>query len=104
MSESAPILRIDQHERGLRLTGEIDASCVDALGARLDPLPGTGERVEIDLAGVDFIDSSGLRILIDAHQRAERAGRRLVIVEPSAVARRLFEIAGVAAFLHLEPA
>ena len=95
------LLQIAVIDDGLRLSGEIDASSSSTLASWLDPLPGT-DRLALDLAGVAFLDSSGLRVLIDAHRRAEAAGRRLVIVNPSAVVQRLFEISGLTGYLVVE--
>jgi anti-sigma B factor antagonist len=101
VTESSQLLEIEVIEGGLRLSGEIDASCIDALSSHLDPLPGTTGDVTIHLGNVSFIDSSGLRELIDAHQRAERLGRRVLMSEPSSVVVRLFEISGVSKYLHV---
>ena len=95
------MLKIEVIEGGLRLSGEIDASCIDLLASYLNPLPGTTGDVTIDLAEVGFIDSSGLRELIDAHQRAERSGRRVLMTDPSPVVVRLFEISGLSKYLHV---
>ena len=94
-NEPSGLLKIEVIEGGLRLSGEIDASCVEALAQHLNPLPGTTGDVTIHLGSVEFIDSSGLRELIDAHQRAERLGRRVLMTEPSSVVVRLFEISGL---------
>lgn len=85
----------------MRLSGEIDASCVASLASHLNPLPGTAGDVTIHLANVEFIDSSGLRELIDAHQRAERSGRRVLMTDPSPVVVRLFEVSGLSKILHV---
>jgi anti-anti-sigma factor len=47
------------------------------------------------------MDSSGLRALIGAHQRAEAADRRLVITQPSSAVQRLIEISGLGDHLHI---
>ena len=99
--EPSGLLDIEVIEGGLRLSGEIDASCIDLLAQHLNPLPGTTGDVTIHLGGVGFIDSSGLRELIDAHQRAERVGRRVLMTEPSSVVVRLFEISGLSKYLHV---
>lgn len=96
-----PSLRIEPIESGLRLIGEIDASCIDSLSRHLNPLPGQTGDVTIQLDDIQFIDSSGLRVLIDAHQRAERLGRRVVMSQPSSVVTRLFEVSGLTGYLHL---
>ena len=101
MSDDAPILKIERRPDGVRLIGDIDAAGVDALVGELDPLPGTDADVIIDLAEVTFIDSSGFRTLVEAHQRAEQAGRRVVMADPSVAVRRLFDISGLVPYLHI---
>ena len=80
--------------------GDIDAHSCPELTAALDPLPGSGD-VRVDLAAVGFMDSSGLRVLIGAHQRADAAARRLVIAQPSSAVQRLIEISGLGDHLHV---
>lgn len=101
MDEPSSLLNIEVIDGGVRLSGEIDASCIDALARHLNPLPGSSGDVTVHLGGVEFIDSSGLRELIDAHQRAERAGRRVLMTEPSSVVLRLFEISGLLSYVHM---
>jgi anti-sigma B factor antagonist len=101
MSDHGTLLDLTLTDDGLRLAGEIDAASSVALAAELDPLP-TGHRIVLDLAAVTFIDSSGLRVLIDAHRRAETEGRLLVIANPSPPVSRLFEISGLTNHLHVE--
>jgi len=101
MSDEAPILKIELRPDGLRLVGDIDAAGVDSLVSHLDPLPGSGSEIVIDLSDVAFIDSSGFRALIEAHQRAERIGRQVVMADPSPAVRRLFDIAGLVPYLHV---
>jgi anti-sigma B factor antagonist len=86
---------------GVVLSGEIDAHTAPTLAGWLAPLQGAGTDVLIDLAGVDFIDSSGLGVLIDAHRRAVDAGRRLVLERPSPAVVRLIEISGLRDHLTL---
>ena len=49
--------------------------------------------------GIEFIDSSGLRVLVEAHQRAAAGGRSLVIHRPSVAVKRLLEISGLSEHL-----
>ena len=86
---------------GVVLAGEIDAYTAPELADRLTPLPGAGTDVAIDLAAVEFIDSSGLGVIIDAHRRAMEAGRRIVLAKPSAAVVRLIEISGLNGYLTL---
>jgi anti-sigma B factor antagonist len=93
-------LSIDVSDSRIVLSGEIDAHTAPNVAEALTPLPGDGDVVA-DLAAVAFIDSSGLRVIIDAHQRAEAEGRRFVIESSSDVVQRLFEISGMVDHLHI---
>ena len=82
----------------LVLQGEIDSYTAPDLAERLAADP----PVEIiDVAGVTFIDSSGLRVIVEAHQSRATAGSRLVLRAPSAAVQRLLEISGLAGHLDV---
>jgi anti-sigma B factor antagonist len=80
----------------LVLAGEIDSytapELADLLLKRLD-------IDAIDLRDVTFIDSSGLRVIVEAHQRRLEDDRVLVLRSPSPAVQRLLEISGVAGHL-----
>lgn len=101
MADTGVRLEITQTETGLSLSGEIDAHTAPELANHLDPLPGAGPEVTLDVAGIEFIDSSGLRVLIEVNQRADAADRTLLIQRPSAAVKRLFEISGLTEHLHV---
>ena len=94
-------LEIAPTSGGVVLKGEIDVYTAPTLADWLEPLQGAGSDVSIDLAGVGFIDSIGLGVLIDAHRRAVETGRRLVLARPSPAVVRLIEISGLADHLTL---
>lgn len=85
----------------MAVEGDVDAHTCPDLIAALEPLPGSGD-VRVDVSAVGFMDSSGLRALIGAHQNAEAAGRRLVVARPSSAVLRLIEISGLSDHLHVE--
>lgn len=98
------LLTVTTTEAGLQVRGELDAGSSWVLRDQLDPLPqGDGGEVTVDMSGVSFVDSSGLRVLIDAHQRAERHGRSLVLLEPSTAVHRLLEISGLLGIIRVRP-
>jgi len=101
MSQSDELLAIASTATGLAASGEIDAHTAPALAAAIDA---AGPEVTLDLAGVEFVDSSGLRVLIDAHQRLADAGGALRLTALSEPVRRLLEISGVSDYLGVDPA
>jgi anti-sigma B factor antagonist len=85
--------REDGGVRVIVLTGEFDLAGVQAFESELAKLESAGADVlVVDLSGLDFMDSSGLRALVMADQRANKAGRRLAIVPGPPSVRRVFEI------------
>lgn len=80
----------------LRFAGEIDAATVhlveNALASAVDEVSG---RLEIDLSDVEFMDSSGLNVLVVVRNTLDDRGVKLVISEVSDQVRRLFELSGL---------
>jgi anti-anti-sigma factor len=88
-------ISIDTLPSGWSVNGELDASTSPSLAAACAELPPGGGQVDVDLGGVTFIDSSGLRILIALSDRAAADGRKVVVVSASNPVRRLLEITGL---------
>jgi len=98
---SAEVTRLDLSDDvdgTLVLVGEIDSHTAPALAERLSGAP---ESLVVDLAGVSFIDSSGLRILVEAHQARVDAEASLTLRSPSAAVQRLLEISGLSSHLDV---
>jgi anti-sigma B factor antagonist len=87
----------------LRVEGEIDLETAPAFDAEIRRIiEAQPERVLIDLAGVEFIDSTGLSALIRADQGATAAGQQLSLRGGSSQVRRLFELTGLLDRLNFE--
>ena len=102
MSETAARLDISAIANGLALAGELDAHTAPQLAERLVELPSGDGNIVLDIERIEFMDSSGLRVVIDVHQRAADAGRRLVLRHPSSTVQRLLDISGLADHLATE--
>jgi anti-sigma B factor antagonist len=75
---------------GWTVTGEIDSgTCASLAEAFTDTGRLSGRTIEVDLAGVSFIDSSGLRTLLELAQRSAATGGRVEIRNPSRTVKRL---------------
>lgn len=84
--------------------GEVDlATAPELMAAVRAALEVDEPRVVLDLANMTFIDSQGLKVLIDAYTRAQ-AGRaaRVVLRSPRPQARRVLEVTGLDEFLTIE--
>ncbi|MFD4641900.1 STAS domain-containing protein [Lentzea sp. NPDC058436] len=86
--------------RVLAVAGELDIDTVPVLSARLDA-DVTGKHAVLDLAHLDFMDSTGLALVLDWHRRLLEGGGQLRIAAAQGPVRRLFELADVAEVLSL---
>jgi len=62
-----------------------------------------GGSIVLDLSEVEFIDSSGLGVLVGVHREAERRGGRLAMVPPHGSASQIFTLTRTEGFFHLVP-
>jgi anti-sigma B factor antagonist len=77
------------------VSGEVDAHSSEAFATALLAAGEQSAAVKVDLSGVTFMDSSGLRVLVEAQQRAEAGGPTLVLRSPSRQIVRLLDLAGL---------
>jgi anti-sigma B factor antagonist len=83
------------------VTGDLDIASAPAFKQALGDLMGTGVRhVEIDLHETDFIDSSGLGVLLWADRRLGAVGGDLEITHAEGDVARTFELAGLVGLIH----
>lgn len=97
-------LAYDLHREGghavVALRGELDMASAPELEACLQRLRANRVlHVTVDLAGLDFCDSSGLATFLRFRRDAERGGSSLVLRSPRANVRRLLELTGADALL-----
>src|SRR4051794_39194408 len=89
----------------LAVTGEVDLSNVDEFCAALESaVPNSAFGLSLDLSGVTYLDSTGIRVLFRLDRELRERQQRLRIVVPEdAVIRRVLELAGVFGSLDVVP-
>jgi anti-sigma B factor antagonist len=95
VSDEPPVeFRIDERRSGgtvvLELHGELDLVSVDLAAARLDALRAAGEPVLLDLDSLDFMDSSGLRMVLKAAEASDATGWPFSLTHGPEQVQRLF--------------
>lgn len=81
------------------LAGECDLSGREELAAVLLKAVTSAKVVVVDLAGLTFIDSSGVHGLVDGHHAAQRAGARLYVINARGAVATVLDITGIGALL-----
>jgi anti-sigma B factor antagonist len=102
-------LSVDQQERDgvvvVTVAGELDLATAPRLTSQLDALRRNGRppRVLVDLGGLEFCDSTGLRALLGAATEFRAAGGRLAISAGEGPVPRLLAITGASEWLDVHP-
>jgi anti-sigma B factor antagonist len=75
--------------------GELDLATVPILETHITAARERGSRwVILDLRGLEFMDSTGLRCILDHDADARRDGFKIALIQGTPAVQRLFEITG----------
>ena len=87
------------------LHGELDVAGAGLLESELDRILSdhSPTTVQIDLSGLDFMDSTGLRFVVLSDAKAREGGWRLDLVRGNESVHRVFEITRMAERLNFVP-
>ena len=101
--------RVEAHTNGearvLAVSGELDLAAAPSLEEELNrALSSQTELVVVDLKDLEFIDSTGLSVLVRAHQHAKESGQQLGLINPGAQVARLLSLTGLQERLTLDDA
>ena len=80
----------------ISVQGELDLATADLLERELVRVEGTDAlSIVLDLSGLTFVDSTGVRLLISAHARSRADSNRLTLLRGPSSVQRVFELTGV---------
>jgi anti-anti-sigma factor len=95
-SDFAVTTRLTGRTAVLAVRGELDLVSCPLLDQALEELAGVDvELVIVDLRELEFMDSTGLHLLVRAQTQALQDGRRFALVRGGAQVQRLFDLTGV---------
>jgi anti-anti-sigma factor len=78
------------------VAGEVDLETASQLGDHgLTALRDVSPQLVVDLSGVSFMDSTGLKVLLALQRRAELANGSLTLVGPVRPVRKIFSLTGL---------
>jgi anti-sigma B factor antagonist len=105
LEDEPPALQIDTHldpagAQVVVLSGELDSSSAGSLQERMASIPPQPvQRLIFDLAGLRFMDSAGIAVLLGAAEKASS----VLLRKPSPIIRRVLEITGLFDVFTIEP-
>jgi anti-sigma B factor antagonist len=107
--EGAPMSSVELSTREsagwaiVALRGELDVTEAASVAAALIKVAGRAREIIIDLAGLEFMDSSGLAALVLARRHARQCGGDLLLVAPRQQVLRLLTITRLIDFFFVHP-
>jgi len=86
---------LDSHCRAILVEGELDLAVAERLDDALAKAATECDRVLVGLERCDFIDSSGIAVILRARTRMEDEGKRLAVYGPTAQVLRVLSMTGL---------
>ena len=92
-----PQIVYEENTLSAKILGDIDHHCAKYIRERIDSAifefkPGT---VFLDLSAVEFMDSSGLGLILGRYNTSSELGAEFIICSPSASVKKVLELAGI---------
>ena len=84
------------------LDGEIDMDVADNVREVIFPLIDSGKEVHLNLKSVQYMDSSGISVLIESHQKAMEVGTTVKLKEISKSVLKVIMMAKLEQVLNLD--
>jgi anti-sigma B factor antagonist len=95
---------VDSDTRVISVAGEIHVTTAPEFSRQLNEVIAEGvQGVVIDMSGVEFIDSTGLSVLLNGLRRVTRNDGRMALVITNPTVRRLFEITKLDSTFDIQP-
>lgn len=84
----------------LKVEGRLDTNTSPELEEQLK-LDGV-TAIVFDFAGLEYISSAGLRVLMTAHKAMAACGGKMSVVNPNAIVKSVFDITGISSVFNIE--
>lgn len=105
--QRGPVLSIEEQARGddveLRLGGELDLGSAPLLAQAIERVAAPGRTIRIELAGIEFMDSTGMRAILLAQRNATQQGWTLRLGRAREHVQRVFALTGMERLLPFDP-
>jgi len=89
----------------VRLRGEIDLSNIRHVQQQLERAVDDSPRIVVDLVGIDYLDSQGLRLIKHLRDKADGSGGDFVVVAPrDSFVRQVLEMSRLTEYVRIRDA
>jgi anti-anti-sigma factor len=88
----------------LALTGQLDSSAAQSAETTLSAALGAGSpQLVLDMSGLDYISSAGLRVLLVVAKKAQQAKGKMALCGLSPNVREVFSVSGFDTIFSIQP-
>jgi anti-sigma B factor antagonist len=87
----------------LSVSGEVDLANASELRAHLKAVVEAEEDLVVDMSGLRYLDSSGIKVLLEAHQQITQIKRRIVLAAPAVPVQKVLNITGIDQIIPMFP-
>ena len=95
-------MEITKTEAGLSLKGRLDTVTAPKLHETLAEVISSRETFTLDFAGVDYVSSAGLRVLLQGQKNAQGLGKSMVLENVSPEVMEVFDVTGFSGILAIQ--
>ena len=93
---------IDGDKAFISLVGKLTVQTSPELSAEVDKLPASVRDISVDLSGIDYIASAGLRVLVACDKLAVKRSGRMHLLHPRQDVMEVFEMTGLSEVFSIE--
>lgn len=86
-----------------RLSGRFDSSAAAAAEADLNAAVTGAPRITVDLSGLDYISSAGLRVMLVLARKVQQASGKLALFGLKPPVRQVFTVSGFDTIISIQP-
>ena len=95
---------LTDNELKIKLRGEIDHHSAAAVRVSIDEMirSHAPQRLTLDMSGVDFMDSSGLGLIMGRYTLMQSLGGEVCVLDPSPATERIMNLAGMERIINIK--
>jgi len=101
------MLEVNESREGevvvVNLAGRLDTSTATDFDFAMEPHADKPARILLDLSGIQYVSSAGLRVFLMLAKKLQKAQGKLVLCGLNPTVREVFDIAGFSKILQIEP-
>ena len=93
---------IDGTRASIAVEGKLSVATSPELEAEISGLPSDVNSFELDLTGLEYISSAGLRVLVSTQKLATQRGGSMKLLHPTDEVAEVFDMTGLADVFDIE--